>query len=82
MNENKDDENLKRVFTGSVVEAHFIASLLEENGIGALVRNTLEESVIAGWASGSSEDAGLVFVAQYHEEQAKVLIEEYLKSKE
>jgi hypothetical protein len=79
MNEN---DELKQVFTGSFVEAQFIGSLLEDNGIGALVRNTLEESVIAGWASGSPEDAGLVFVAEYHEEQAKVLIAEYLSSKE
>ena len=81
MSEKKDEENLTRVYTGSVVEAKFIASLLEENNIGALVRNTLEESIIAGWASGSSEDAGLVFVAKYHEKQAKALIEDYLKSK-
>jgi hypothetical protein len=79
MNENDD---LKRVFTGSFVEAQFIASLLEENGIGALVRNTLEESLIAGWASGAPEDAGLVFVSEQHLDQAKILIEEYLKSKE
>lgn len=79
MNEN---EVLKQVYTGSYLEAQFIGSLLEDNGIGALVRNTLEESVIAGWASGSPEDAGLVFVAECHEEQAKALIEEYLRSKE
>jgi hypothetical protein len=79
MNE-KDD--LKRVFTGSVIEAKFVASLLEENGIGALVRNTMEESIIAGWASGAQEDAGLVYVAEYHVDKAKEIIEQYLKTKE
>ena len=79
MNENDD---LKRVFTGSFIEAKFIASLLEENGIGALVRNTMEESIIAGWASGAQEDAGLVYVAEYQIEKAKGIIEEYLKTKE
>jgi hypothetical protein len=73
-------DNLKRVFTGSIIEAKFIASLLEENGIGALVRNTLEESIIAGWASGSPEDAALVYVAENHEEKAKSLIKDYLKT--
>lgn len=77
-----ENEELKQVFTGSFVEAQFIGSLLEDNGIGALVRNTLEESVIAGWASGSPEDAGLVFVAEYHEDQAKVIINDYLSTKE
>ena len=79
MNEN---DNLKQVFTGSFVEAQFVGSLLEDNGIGAMVRNTLEESIIAGWASGAPEDAGLVYVAEYHEEQAKKIITEYLNSKE
>jgi hypothetical protein len=75
----KDDE-LKRVFTGSFVEAKFIASMLEENGIGAFTRNTLNESIIAGWASGSQEDAGLVYVTAYHVDKAEAIIEEYQKS--
>ena len=78
MNEHDD---LKNVFTGSVLEADFIKSLLEENGIGAMVRNTLGESLVAGWASGSPDDAGLVYVIENHEQEAKRLIEEYLKSK-
>ena len=79
MNENDD---LTRVFTGSFVEAKFVASILEDNGIAAMVRNTLEESIIAGWASGSPEDAGLVFVAEHDVEKARALIEEYRKNKE
>jgi hypothetical protein len=78
MNEHDD---LKNVFTGSVLEADFIKSLLEENGIGAMVRNTLGESLLAGWASGSPDDAGLVYVIESHEPEAKRLIEEYFKSK-
>jgi hypothetical protein len=77
----KEHDDLKNVFTGSVLEADFIKSLLEENGIGAMVRNTLGESVVAGWASGAPDDAGLVYVIENHEAQAKKLIEEYLKSK-
>jgi hypothetical protein len=77
----KEHDDLKSVFTGSVLEADFIKSLLEENGIGALVRNTLGESLVAGWASGSPDDAGLVYVVENHEAEAKKIIEEYLKSK-
>lgn len=77
----KEHDDLKNVFTGSVLEADFIKSLLEENGIGAMVRNTLGESLVAGWASGSPDDAGLVYVIESHELEAKKLIEEYLKSK-
>jgi hypothetical protein len=77
----KDNENLKLVFTGTVVEASFLKSLLEENGIGALLRDTLNESIVAGWVSGASDDAGLLFVAEQHEDEASQLIAEYLKSK-
>jgi hypothetical protein len=75
-----DQESIKNVFTGSVIEANYIQNLLEENGIGAMVRNTMGESLVAGWVSGGPEDAGLVFVAEDHEDAAKKIIEEYLKN--
>jgi len=77
----KDKEELILVFTGSVVEASFLQSMLEENGIGALVRDTLHESVVAGWASGSPDDAGLLYVSESHEIEARRLIDEYMRSK-
>lgn len=63
-----------RVFTGSKVEANYIKGILEKNGIGAMVRNTYEESTIAGWVSGAQGDACRVFVAEQDEEAAKDLI--------
>jgi hypothetical protein len=76
-----EHENLKSVFTGSVLEADFIKSLLEENGIGAMVRNTMDESLVAGWVSGGQQDSGLVYVIENHEEEAKRIIREYLANK-
>ncbi len=76
-----DHESLKNVFTGSVLEADYVKSLLEESGIGAMVRNTMGESLVAGWVSGGPDDAGLVYVIESHEQEAKKIIEEYLKSK-
>jgi hypothetical protein len=76
-----EHEGLVMVFTGSVLEADFIKSLLEESGIGAMVRNTMGESLVAGWVSGGPEDAGLVYVIENHEEEAKKIIEEYLTNK-
>jgi hypothetical protein len=78
----QENDDLKLVFTGSVVEAGFIKSLLEENGIGALMRDTLTESIVAGWVSGSPEDAGLLFVATEHEDAARKLVNDYLSTKE
>ena len=77
-----DQDGLKNVFTGSVLEADYIKTLLEESGIGAMVRNTMGESMVAGWVSGAPEDSGLVFVTESHEQEARKIIEEYLKSKE
>jgi hypothetical protein len=76
-----EHDSLKNVFTGSVLEANFIKSLLEESGIGAMVRNTMGESLVAGWVSGGPDDSGLVYVIEGHEEEAKKIIEEYLKNK-
>jgi len=70
-------DGLKNVFTGSYVEASFLQNLLEENGIGAMVHNTLSEII----TFGAPENAGLVFVSESHEQEAKKLIEEYFKSK-
>jgi hypothetical protein len=55
--------------------------LLEESGIGAMVRNTLGESLVAGWVSGAPDDSGIVFVSESHEPEAKKIIEEYIKNK-
>jgi hypothetical protein len=76
-----EQDSLENVFTGSVLEANFVKSLLEENGIGAMVRNTMGESLVAGWVSGGPEDAGLVFVIESHKEDALRIIEDYLRNK-
>ncbi|MBZ0241827.1 MAG: DUF2007 domain-containing protein [Bacteroidales bacterium] len=74
-------EDLKLVYTGSVIEAGYLAELLEENKITSIVRDSLSESVIAGWASGSPDDAGLIYVESEHAEKAKSIIEKYLASR-
>ena len=74
------DDSLKRVYTGSNLNANYIKSILEENGIGAMVRNTLRESLSAGWVSGAPGDSSRVFVEKEYYEQAMVLVDEYLAS--
>jgi hypothetical protein len=77
-----EHEGLRLVFTGSLIEADYIKSLLEENGLGAMLRNTMGESLVAGWVSGGPEDAGLVYVTESHEKEAKQIIEDYITNKE
>ncbi|HNS18057.1 MAG TPA: DUF2007 domain-containing protein [Bacteroidales bacterium] len=75
----EEQEGIKRVYTGSIVEAEYLIEILRKNGIEAMLRNTLEESVIAGWASGSPEDAALIYVTENHLVRASEIISEYLK---
>lgn len=75
-----DQDNIKLVFTGSSVEAGFIQSILAENGIEYMLRDSLTESIHAGWASGTTSTSSRIFVAHEHEEKAKQLIAEYLQS--
>lgn len=78
----EDKDKIKHVYTGSPVAAKYLQELLEEAGIGSLYRNTLNESLIAGWASGSPEDAVRIFVAEHDYEAAIKIVEEYKKSNE
>jgi len=79
--EDSMSEDLKLVYTGSIIEAGYLAELLEENNLTSILRGSLSESVIAGWASGSPEDAARLYVETAHAEAAKMLIEGYLKSR-
>ena len=56
------DKEIKKVYSGSVVDADFVSSVLEENGIQFLIRNFQEESLVAGWAAGTIEGDATVYV--------------------
>ena len=72
--------NLVNLFVGSDIEANYIASLLIDNDIKCFVQNTLEESMSAGWASGSSDNGSIIRVDISDKEKAKNIINEYLNS--
>lgn len=74
-------EDIQLVYTGSLIEANFIVELLDENNIGSILRDSMSESLVAGWASGSQEDAAQIYVEAEMSDEAKSLIEEYLKSR-
>jgi hypothetical protein len=77
-----EQDGIKRIFTGSPVEARYICELMDEAGIGVMLRNTLNESLIAGWASGSPEDAVRVFVADHDFDKAMKIVDDYKNSEE
>lgn len=73
--------DLVNIFIGSDIEANYIAALLNDNQIKCVVQNTLEESLSAGWVSGSTYNSSIIRVEIDESEKSKQLIEEYLKSR-
>ena len=74
--------DLALVYTGSRVEGLLLKELLEENGIGVFKKDSLEASVIAGWADGSPEDACQLYVENANAEKARVFLEKYFASRD
>lgn len=72
------EDKLVNVFTGSEVDANFIKTFLEDNGIACLLKNPFQESVIAGWVMPGSAENVQVFVAAKDMVQAKYFVEKFL----
>ena len=70
------DNEIKRVYSGSVVDAEFIGSVLADNGIQFLIRNFQEESLMAGWAAGVIQGDASVFVFEKDYDKAELLLDE------
>ena len=70
------ENELKRIYSGSVVDAGFIGSVLEDNDIQFLIRNYQEESLVAGWAAGTIKGDASVFVFAKDYEKAMSLLDE------
>ncbi len=75
-------DELSLVYTGSRVEGLFLEELLKENGIGCIRKDTLEESVSAGWAQGSPADAVKIYVENFNAEKAVKILEDYFASRD
>ena len=75
------NNELKRIYSGSVVDAEFIGSVLEDNDIQFLIRNFQEESLVAGWAAGTIKGDASVFVFDEDYEKAMQLLVEIEASK-
>ena len=73
---NAMENEIKRIYSGSVVNAEFIGSVLEENGIQFLIRNFQEESLVAGWAAGTIQGDASVYVFDKDYDKAMLLLDE------
>ena len=70
------ENELKRIYSGSVINAEFIGSVLEDNNIQFLIRNFQEESLVAGWAANTIKGDASVFVFAKDYEKAMLLLDE------
>lgn len=70
------ENELKRIYSGSLVDAEFIGSVLEDNDIQFLIRNFQEESLVAGWAANTIKGEASVFVFDMDYDKAMLLLDE------
>ena len=70
------ENELKKIYAGSLVEAEFISSVMEENGIQFLIRNFQEESLVAGWAASTIEGDATVYVFDKDYDRAMQILDE------
>lgn len=70
------ENELKRIYSGSLVNAEFIGSVLAENDIQFLIRNFQEESLLAGWAANTIKGEASVYVFNKDYDKAMLLLDE------
>ena len=70
------ENKLKRIYSGSLVNAEFIGSVLNQNDIRFLIRNYQEESLVAGWAAGTIKGDASVYVFDKDYDKAMLLLDE------
>ena len=67
-------DELIHIYSGSFLNAQFVANVLDENNIKCMVKDDYQNSIIAGWVSPGSENSVRVFVAKKDVETAKEVI--------
>ena len=70
------ENEIKKVYTGSYMNAEYIGSVLEENDIRFLIRNYQQESLVAGWAANVIKGDASVFVLSEDYDKAMLLLDE------
>ena len=74
------ENDLIEIFIGSDIEAGFISSILTENNIDHIIKNDLNQSLSAGWVSGSQYSSSTIQISIKDADKAKQIINEYLEN--
>lgn len=75
-------QDIYEVFSGSTVDASFVKQHLEAHGVGVIVKNKHDESIMAGWADPNAIVGSQIYVSAENFEKAELLIREYLESRD
>jgi len=67
-------DELIHIYSGSFLNAQFVANVLDENNIKCMIKDDYQNSIIAGWVSPGSENSVRVFVEKKDVEAAKEAI--------
>ncbi len=67
-------DELIHIYSGSFLNAQFVANVLDENNIKYRIKDDYQNSIIAGWVSPGSENSVRVFVAKKDIQAAKEAI--------
>ncbi len=74
------ENEIKKVYTGSYMNAEFISSVLEQNDIRFLIRNYQQEGLLAGWAANVIKGDAAVYVFSEDYDKAMLLLDEIKES--
>lgn len=74
------ENEIKKVYTGSYMNAEFISSVLEQNNIRFLIRNYQQEGLLAGWAANVIKGDAAVYVFSEDYDKAMLLLDEIKES--
>ena len=74
-------DEIVHLYTSTALNASYLEVILKDNEIGVLIKNALRSGMSAGFGGGSPENAAQVYVQKDDFEKAKVLLDEFLKSK-
>ena len=75
-----DNEDLKRLYTGSEIDISVLKEILDDNQIPSLIKNEMDSGKAAGFGGGYAGSEAHILVSLSDYEKAKVLLAEFLKS--
>ena len=70
------ENELKKVYTGSYMDAEFIGSVFDQNDIRFLIRNYQQEGLLAGWAANVIKGDASVYVFSEDYDKAMLLLDD------